>query len=65
MDCIDCAAMGEEREKPFRFLTDAEFARLDAKAKAAYLVRAAHELEERQRVLRAQIKIVTKLSGGP
>jgi hypothetical protein len=57
--------MGEEGEKPFRFLTDAEFARLDAKAKAAYLVRAAHELEERQRVLRAQIKIVTKLSGGP
>jgi hypothetical protein len=56
--------MGEE-QKPFRFLTDAEFAKLDAKAKAAYLVRAAHELEERQRVLRAQIKIVTKLSGGP
>lgn len=57
--------MGEEEQKPFRFLTDTEFAKLDAKAKAAYLVRAAHELEERQRVLRAQIKVVTKLSGGP
>lgn len=56
--------MGEEGEKPFRFLTDTEFAKLDAKAKASYLVRAAHELEERQRALRAQIKVVAKLSGG-
>jgi hypothetical protein len=56
--------MGEEGEKPFRFLTDAEFAKLDAKAKASYLVRAAYELEERQRALRAQIKVVAKLSGG-
>jgi hypothetical protein len=57
--------MGEEGEKPFRFLTDTEFAKLEPKAKASYLVRASLELEERQRVLRTQIKIVTKLSGGP
>ena len=45
--------MGEE--KPFRFLTDAEFAKLAAREKAMYLVRASQELDERQRTLREQI----------
>ena len=46
----------KEQEKAFRFLTDAEFFALSDKERAVYLVRAAHELEARQRQLRAQIQ---------
>jgi len=54
--------MGEE-EKPFRFLTDAEFRALGTKAKAMYLVRAQQELEERQRKLREQVKDLARTQG--
>lgn len=47
--------MGEE-EQHFRFLSDAEFQRLGVKQKALYLVRAQQELEEKQRILREQVK---------
>jgi hypothetical protein len=47
--------VGEE-EKGFRFLSDAEFRVLGTKETAVYLVRAQQELEERQRLLREQIK---------
>ena len=45
-----------EGEKTFRFLTDAEFLALSEKDRALYLVRAAHELELRQRQLRAHVQ---------
>lgn len=40
----------------FRFLDDEEFAKLDRKARAAYLFRAHQELVERQRILRDQMR---------
>jgi hypothetical protein len=46
--------MGKGRLGPFRFLTDAEFFRLDERERVAYLVRAQQEVQEHQRVLRAQ-----------
>jgi hypothetical protein len=46
--------MGKGRLGLFRFLTDAEFFRLDERERVAYLVRAQQEVQERQRVLRAQ-----------
>lgn len=48
--------MMKEEETTFRFLTDAEFLALSEKDRAVYLVRAAHELELRQRQLRAHIQ---------
>jgi hypothetical protein len=53
--------MGENEgeRKPFRFLGDAEFKRLDAKDKAMYLVRAQQELEEQQNLLRGQRRTLT------
>ena len=51
--------MGEE-QKPFRFLTDEEFRRLESKQKAAYLVRAQQELAERQQKLRDQLSDLVK-----
>jgi hypothetical protein len=42
-------------DKNFRFLSDREFAALDTKQKALYLVQAQQELDERQRVLRQQV----------
>ena len=47
--------MGEEH-KSFRFLSNGEFQGLTTKEKAVYLVRAQQELEERQRILRAQVQ---------
>ena len=55
--------MGGE-QKPFRFLADEEFRRLDAKAKAAYLVRAQQELGEQQQKLREQLKDLVKQQRG-
>ena len=55
--------MGEE-QRPFRFLADEEFRRLDAKQKAAYLVRAQQELAERQQKLRDQLSDLVKQQKG-
>jgi len=47
----------EKAAAPFRFLTDEEFKALDNnKAKANYLVNAQQHLEERQGVIREQMK---------
>ena len=51
--------MGEE-QKPFRFLANGEFQSLTTKEKALYLVRAQQELEEKQRILREQVKDLIK-----
>lgn len=48
------------QERPFQFLSDAEFQKLDVKEKALYLVRAQQEVEERQRVLRQQMEALVK-----
>ena len=54
------------QERPFQFLSDAEFQKLDVKEKALYLVRAQQELEEKQRILREQVKeLVRKQQGRP
>jgi hypothetical protein len=45
----------EESNKPFRFLSDAEYTALSVKEKAEYLSRAAQELEARQKMLREQL----------
>ena len=51
--------MGQESQRePFRFLSDWEFSELSSKDKAAYLSRASQELEQRQRVLKAQIQML-------
>jgi len=47
--------MGEEA-LPFRFLSDDEFRTLPIGEKVIYLTLAAQELEERQKVLRTQIR---------
>jgi hypothetical protein len=44
------------QEQPFRFLTDAEFKVLSVKERAEYLMRAAQELEDKQRLLRQQLQ---------
>lgn len=51
--------MGEENKRePFRFLSDWEFSELTSKDKAAYLSRASQELEQRQRLLREQMRVL-------
>lgn len=40
----------------FRFLDDEEFAKLDSRNRAGYLVRAHEELTARQRILRDQMR---------
>ena len=40
----------------FRFLSDAEFMALPIRDRAEYLMRAAHELEARQQLIRNQLK---------
>jgi hypothetical protein len=52
-----------EGESGFRFLSDAEFERLDVKAKALYLVRASQEIEMRQRAMRAQLESLSNQFG--
>lgn len=45
---------------PFRFLDEEEFAKLDQRARLAYLVRAQQELIARQELLRVQRKLVLR-----
>jgi hypothetical protein len=53
--------MGDRKsERRFRFLSDAEFFRLDDHERVAYIVKAQQELEERQRVLREQTHSVVR-----
>jgi hypothetical protein len=52
--------MMEDEEKPFRFLNHSEFTALEGRAKLLYLHRAALELEDRQRLLREQMRAVAK-----
>lgn len=48
--------MGDQKEEPFRFLSDDEFFSLAPESKVTYLVRAQKELEARQRMLGRQAK---------
>ena len=50
----------DEQPRPFRFLSDGELTKLDREGKAAYLSSASHELEQRQGLIREQIKSVKK-----
>jgi hypothetical protein len=51
-------------EQPFRFLKGDEFFALAVHDRAVYLVRASHELESRQKVLREQMRYVIEVVGG-
>lgn len=55
-----CGPMEEDKNSPFRFLDDEEFARLSTREKAIYLNEAAQELEARQRRLREQMHALIK-----
>ena len=50
-------------DQPFRFLTSDEFMTLPPKERTIYLVRASHEIEERQKVIRVQLEIVKRQEG--
>ncbi len=50
---------------PFKFLSDDEFAALDARARIAYLARAQRELLERRRVLNEQVSRTVIADGVP
>lgn len=52
--------MEEQQQGEFRFLSDAEFARLNTRDKALYVVRAQQELEERKKAIQSQMFALIK-----
>jgi hypothetical protein len=59
MPPVHSAAMGDD-QKPFRFLTDEEYARLPAEKRSEYLSAAAAALQWRQEQLRKLVQELIK-----